>query len=608
MSDWEERVKIEDKTIAHFARGVKTLWSLLGDTKKVVLLILGMTILVEIASLVAPYLLKLVFDEIPRALAEQEFSPYLVVLVVGMFAADGLLLLFVFKIREPLFLKNMIKLENWWPTIVQKKLLSLSLGYHERENTGKKVSKITKGCDKLGMLLQGLFWDFLPQLFFLAINMIVLAVIDWKLGLIFSLPVIPVVVILVKVYNRVEVSWKDYEKKKERAGGLFCQSLINIKTVQSFVQEKQEISNHATVCEDIKRVDTNVSLKTTKYHFWTQSILLMSLVLTIVAGIYFVFIGTTTLGTVVYIIATGNSTQRCLNQMIRAYTEIMRDMVTVQRMKELLDEEPEIKNLSNARVPKKYEGSLILDRLSFRYPQKDTPVLDDLTLKIRPGEMVALVGKSGAGKTTAIRLLCRMYDVDTGRILLDGSDIRSLDLYWYRRLFSMVQQDVDIFDNTLLANIAYPYPDTTKEQILEAVKASHLEVFTDDKDRFPEGLNTEVGERGVKLSGGERQRVGIARAYVALLNGAKILILDEATSNLDSEAERAIQEMIDKARKKLNISVVAIAHRLSTVYKADKIYVIEDSKVIEQGSHNHLISQEGHYRHLVELQEFRNGS
>lgn len=272
-------------------------------------------------------------------------------------------------------------------------------------------------------------------------------------------------------------------------------------------------------------------------------------------------------------------------------------------MKELLDEPIDIKNKTNAVVPTDFSGEVEFKDVSFTYPRKDESVIDAMNLKIKPQQMVALVGKSGEGKSTIFKLLCRMYDIKDGQVLLDGKDIQDLDLHWYRKQFAIVQQDVDIFDASIAENIRYAAPEVGDEQVIEAINAACLDIFLNDENRFPDGIKTEVGERGVRLSGGEKQRVGIARAYLALLNGAKILVLDEATSSLDSQSERAIQDMIANLREKQSVTIIACAHRLSTIKHSDMIYVIGKGKVIEQGNHTRLLKRNGLYSKLVKLQQ-----
>ena len=219
--------------------------------------------------------------------------------------------------------------------------------------------------------------------------------------------------------------------------------------------------------------------------------------------------------------------------------------------------------------------------------------------------MIAFVGKSGSGKTTLVKLLLRAYDPVSGSIMLDGQDIRSLQRGWYRRLFASVRQDVDVFDGTIRDNVAYSHPDATDQEVEQAARAAHLGAVIDEKDRFPLGLMTIVGERGIRLSGGEKQRVGIARAYLHLLKGARFLVLDEATSSLDSQAERAIQDMVNRIRQEQRITVIAIAHRLSTIKLADRIYVLQQGRITEQGTHHELTSLGGIYANLVHLQQLQ---
>lgn len=600
MADWDE-INREEWSLAFFLNGLKTLWELLGDERKNICRVIGWLIFISVLDLLLPYFLKLIFDEIPVVLIQKQISRYLIWLVVSVF----LLRIFTLYLRhfskEIRFLKSLIRLENFWPIMAQEKLLALSIRYHERENTGEKIAKINKGCEKLVEIVANLFWDFLPSFLYLAINIVFILVIDWKLGVLFAIPFIPAAIINLKIHRRFAHDWEKWEEKKEISTGLFCQSLINIKTVQSFVQEEKEKINLSFVRKQMESLDTDVFSRLQKYFFAMNLILQASFILIIFAGIYFVYKGQSTVGTVVYILITGNVTIQNLWGLLNVYMRIMRNLVAVIRMKELIDQEIDIKNSPNAIVPREFKGNFEFRDVTFNYSDK-SPVLKNLDFEIKPNQMTALVGKSGEGKTTIIRLICRMYDVSSGGIFLDGRDIRDLDLFWYRRLFAIVQQGVDIFDSTIFENIKYSCPNASLGRVEEAIRAAHLENILNDKERFPDGLATQVGERGVRLSGGEQQRVGIARAYLALLNGAKMLILDEATSDLDSEAERAIQAMIGRLRNEMEISIIAIAHRLSTIKKSDAILVIGEGGIIEKGAHDELLSKKGLYSELVELQ------
>ncbi len=602
MSNWD-KTEQKDWSLRFFFKGLKSLWELLGDEKKNFIYVVVWLVFISVLSLSFPYFLKLIFDEIPNVLAEARITSYLIGLVVTMFSVKVFTLILHHFIKEIRFLKSLIKLENFWPVMAQEKLLALSLGYHEKENTGKKIAKINKGCEKMVDIIANVFGAFLPQLLFFSINTFIVLLIDWRLGLIFFLPFIPAAIINLKCYYRFVPDWEKWEAKKEASTGLFCQSLINIQTVQNFVQEKKEKSNLFFIRKQMETLDVDINVQLQKYLFAISLILNTAFVSAILVGIYFVFKGQSTVGTVVYLIVTGNVTIQSLWGLISVYIRVMRNLVAVVRMKELIDEKVDIKNSPNALIPQSFCGNFKFKNVDFIYPRKGRPVLENFNLKIKPNQMVALVGRSGEGKTTVVRLICRMYDITRGSILLDGQDIRNLDLFWYRRLFAIVQQDVDIFDTSLLDNVTYSYPDASSEQVQEALKAAHLKIIFENKDRFPNGIQTQLGERGVRLSGGERQRVGIARAYLALLSGAKVLILDEATSSLDSEAERAIQWMINKLRKEMSVSIIAIAHRLSTIQKADVIYVIDSGVIVERGNHYRLMVKKGLYYKWVKLQK-----
>lgn len=573
-----------------------------GEHKKNIFLVFCLTIVLNSFGISNNYVMKMIFD----GLAKGSVVGSLLILIFAYCAIKIVWALLDHFVKESLFVKTIVKLENGWPIKVQEKMLSLSLQYHERENTGEKIEKIRKGCDRLVEVTGLVFWSILPELIFMIANIVVVTAMNWKLGLLFMAPVLPVMLIQRKIQLKYTPVWQKYTKKQELAGGLFCQSIFNRCTVQGFVQEEKEKEKFAAVHKEMEDLDIKASMAMQKFYFLISTILTSFLAATICLGCYFVVNGTVTVGTVVYIAMTGGYMSQNLRNIMNNYSRVVRHMISVFRMKEVLDTEIDIKDAPDAILPVDFKCRIALNHISFAYTGKETPVLDNVSIRINPGEFVGVVGISGAGKTTLIRLLNRMYEADTGAIMLDNYNIRKLKIHWYRKLFAPVEQEADIFDDTILANISYARPNITKEEALEAIRAAYLDVVLEDKRRFPDGLLTEVGERGVKLSGGEKQRVGIARAYVALKQGAKILILDEATSQLDSEAEKAIQEMIGTLRKESQISVIAIAHRLSTIHKADRIYVLEDGKVIEQGDHNKLITLGGRYHQLVKLQKLAN--
>lgn len=600
--DWDAVPDIKNQTVSYFVHGVKTLWALTSSQRKPILTVVAIVIVVELMGLTMPLIFKELVDYLPTVL-KQGITAYVIGLVVFMFCLRTAMLVLRRFVQEPILLKAMIRLENYWPVVAHEKLLALSIKYHERENTGQKIAKVSKGVDKMLVMLEDFFWSLLPALFYLVLNAIVIFVFDWRLALIFILPLIPAVWLNLRSYKFFYSMWESWERKKEKSVGLFCQSIINVRTVQSYVAERREATTHEGVRKDMEVIDLKVSLTLQRYFFVMEMVLGFSLITTIVVGLYFTYRGWSTVGTVAYIMVTGNATLQSLWNIIQVYTRMLRNLVAAERMQSLLNQEEDVRNEAPGVIPAKVSNRLDFSDLSLVYRGKEEPIFEGFNLTIDAGKMLALVGKSGSGKSTLVNLLLRVYDPTSGGVLIEGVDVRTLDRDWYRRQFAYVPQDVEIFDGTIEQNIVYAYPNAKAAFIDNAIEAACLKEVVSDRGRFPKGLATPVGERGVRLSGGERQRVGIARAYIALLSGAGVLVLDEATSSLDSQSEQVVQRFIEQLRRERAITIVAIAHRLSTIRSADRICVLDDGRIVETGNHDQLLRMNGLYHKLVALQE-----
>lgn len=600
--DWDESPEIAAQTTSYFTRGMRTLWELIAVERKRILYSVLMLVFVEGVSLSIPLLFKELVDSIPIVLKEG-ITSFVIGAVLTMFLVRIAVLVVRRFVQEPMFLRSIIRLESYWPRMAQEKLLALSIGYHEKENTGRKIAKVNKGVEKLVDMLVDLFWGLLPALVYLLMNVVVILVLDWRLGLLFILPLIPAVWINLKSYKVFYPGWVEWEKKKEKSIGLFCQSIINIRTVQSFVSERHEAAEHGGVREGMRVLDLDICLRIQRYYFVMEMLLGLSFLLTIVTGLYFVYRGWGTVGTVSYVFITGNATLQSLWNMIQIYTRLLRDLVAAERMQSLLNEDVDVANEAVGVIPEGPVKAITFEEVAIEFSGKSESAVDGVSLTMVPGQMFAFVGRSGSGKSTLVNLLARVYDPTKGVVSVNGINSREVDRDWYRRRFAFVPQDVEVFDGTIRQNISYSYPGASEEWIGEAVKAACLDEVVSNPGRFPDGLETQVGERGVRLSGGERQRVGIARAYVALLSGAEVLVLDEATSSLDSESERVVQEFIERLRNEREIIIVAIAHRLSTIQKADMICVLDSGRIAETGDHAQLLRENGLYKRLVDLQK-----
>jgi len=570
------------------------LWQLLKPSHKQIKILFVLVVIVELIELTFyPFILKVILDEVTN-INLIELNTIFGLIALMFFVGQFKNILNAFKNRKGL--KIIIDLEHYLSIKAQEKLINLSLSYHEKENTGNKITKIEKGIDKIAHLFENLTWSIIPTFTKLFGSLIIFFSFNWQFGLSF----ISFVPFFIYLTNKMNKKLKPIRKKRfqgyENSSGKMGQVIMNINAVKSFVQEKREISEFKKLRKDIKKLDFQDNYTRINYNFIRNLIIDFGRVAIMTLAIYFIWQGNISVGTMAFVIMISNRAYYSLFGLTRMYDNIKEGEEAVNRFTKLLDQEIDIKNPENGFMPKKINGEIKFKNLSFAYDKKEQKVLKNINLKINAGCVTALVGPSGGGKTTIARMIYRHYDPQKGEILLDDKNLKEYDLYGFRKFITIVPQEVEIFNGTIEYNIAYANPQASFQEIQASARIANAEEFILKQEKK---YKTEVGERGIKLSGGQRQRIGIARAILA---NPRILIFDEATSNLDSYSERLIQDAMEKISK--NRTMIIIAHRLSTIKKADKIIVLEDGKIAEQGSHYELAKKKsGLYAKLLKLQK-----
>ena len=473
--------------------------------------------------------------------------------------------------------------------------MDLSLGYHETENTGGKIIKIERGVDRISQLVNSIGWEVAPTLAQLIFTIPALFWSDWRIGLSF-LFFAPLFIFLIYWSNRrMYPVRKSIYRSYEVASGKMTQAIININAVQSFVQEKRELSAFEKIKAGIRDNENKQWGWMMKVGLGRNLIVDIGRAAVLFIGVYLVYLGEISVGTLIFTFTLSEKAYAAIYRLSRFYDRMEEGREGVSRLLLLFKAESEIVNKKKAVTISKLTGEIEFKAVSFRYREAKIKALNRTSFKISAGSVVALVGPSGGGKTTVARLIYRHYDPLSGKVLVDGRDLRDLDIFSYRRFLAIVPQEVEVFDVSVRENIAYACPGADQDAIEAAARIANAEEFILKLDK---GYDTLVGERGIKLSGGQRQRLGIARAILA---NPRILIFDEATSSLDSQSERLIQDALQKIGR--NRTVIIIAHRLSTIKQADKIIVLENGKVVEQGSHLELsLVSGGLYAKLLKLQ------
>ncbi|AKP50483.1 ABC transporter ATP-binding protein [Cyclobacterium amurskyense] len=475
-----------------------------------------------------------------------------------------------------------------------ERLVRLPMTFFDQRRTGELISRITSDVTMLQDTFSITLAELLRQIITLFAGIIFLFYTTPRLTL-FMLITIPVLVVIAMIFGKfIRKLSKKTQDHLASANVVVEETLQSIVTVKSFTGEAYEINRYRNKLNSV----VAVALKAAGFRGAFISFIIFALFGGIVAVIWYgatlVSAGDMSVGDLVSFVLYTTFIGGSIAGLGDIYGQVQKAIGSSERVLEILNEATE-KQTGTAFLGR-MKGSIRFDKVSFHYPTRpEYRVLNELSLHAEPGEKIALAGHSGAGKSTIIQLLLKFYEVGSGSILLDDKSITDWDPQGLRKNIGMVPQEVLLFGGSIRENIRYAKPDASDEELLQAAKQANALEFI---DKFPEGLDTLVGERGIKLSGGQRQRIAIARA---ILKDPAILILDEATSSLDAETESLVQEALDKLMK--GRTTIIIAHRLSTIRKVDRIYVIKDGQVIEEGNHESLSSKEGgHYAHLVNLQ------
>ncbi len=477
--------------------------------------------------------------------------------------------------------------------VMFRKFQRMPMAYFDRHQTGETMSYITNDVAAIQSALVDQLIEFVTETSILIGSIVMMVYLDWKLSLL-TLVIIPLVGQAMKIFGRkIKRNGTVIQERMADITSLLQESISSIRVVKSFVREKYEIDrfqrqNELNFQAAMKNVQLT-SLLTPTVEF------LAAIAVTFIVwfGGYEVINGEITAGALIAFLTYAINLANPVKRLSRLYGNLQKAMAAVDRVFHIIDLEETIRDKKDAIELPQIQGHVTLDHVTFEY-KKGVPALQDVSLEVKPGEMVAFVGPSGAGKSTIANLIPRFYEITGGSIAIDGHDIRDVTLASLRGQIGIVPQETMLFSTSVRENIRYGRLDATDEEVEAAAKAANADAFIRN---LPQGYDTQIGERGMNLSGGQRQRMAIARA---ILKNPRVLILDEATSALDTESEKIVQKALDDLM--VGRTSFVIAHRLSTIFNANQIYVIDHGRIIEHGTHEELLEKGGLYSHLYNIQ------
>ena len=569
-------------------KDIKTLWQYLKKYRKNVYFIVFISLIASSISAVIPYIYGRLVDFATK------FSSNInsILWILGLWLFLTLLSNWISRYSDKKGTVVAVNASNDLLLDLSGHILRLPIGFHKDKKMGEILQRIGRASDFFETIINQILFDFAPGILRVIAGIGILAYVEWRLAIaIFIVVVLYIIATLIKVKSIIKTQ-RTMNRSYEKGFGDLYNATYNVQVVKSSVaekiEEKRSNRNFGIIAEKVtKFMSAWLSMSA-----WQQTIFGVGFVAIFGAGIILLRNGVISAGELIMFVGYISLVQQPIAQLANNYRTIKRGMAVINRAMKLKNIKTE--KYEEGKELRDIKGEVEFKNVSFAY-KKGKMILGDIDFRINPGEIVALVGKSGVGKSTLVDLLSRYYSPTKGRILIDGHDIEKVKLQSLRKYIAIVPQEISLFNDTIKNNIAYGKRNAGMRKIIEVTQAANAHEFI---DKFPKKYKQIVGERGIKLSVGQKQRVAIARA---LLRDPRILILDEATSALDSVSEKLVQEALARLIKGRTTFIVA--HRLSTIRHADKIFVFEKGRIVERGTHSELIAkQNGIYRKFYMMQ------
>jgi len=557
------------------------------------------------ANLLQPWPLKIVLDEVLRSHQSHAQAMRLIHRMVGTdkiaileFACAAVLGIAVLDAVCTFGEKYLTTSVAQWVSYdlrlaIYAHIQRLSLAFHDQKRTGDLITRVTADIDSIQSFIMNGLLGVLINAMTLVGMIAIMFWLNWKFTLM-ALSVVPALFVMVYIYTRkIKKASREVRKKEGEITSVVEEVLSSIRVVKAFAREDFEV--HRLEKESLEAVEISLRARSLKAKLTplVDIVVALGTALVLWFGARLIMGNALSAGGLVVFILYLGKMYKPMQEISKMTDTYSKAAVGYERIQEILETDIEVRDLPRARVAPRFKGDVEFANVSFSYAD-GPPVLKDVSLKMNAGQVAAIVGPTGAGKTSIISLIPRFYDPNQGVIKVDGTDIRQFHQRSLRRQMSFVLQETILFHTTVWENIAYGKPGCSRQEIIRAAELANAAEFI---EKLPEGYDTLLGERGMTLSGGQRQRIAIARAVI---RNTPILILDEPTSGLDSASEKLVFEALDRLME--NRTVVVIAHRLSTIQRADVIFVVKDGEIVERGKHGELMNLKGLYAELHNIQ------